>query len=145
MLTGLALPLTLSRPVKGLLVWLFFVVPSSSFGPCRGLGFRVDVFRKVDSHWRRIRDRSKNPHLVSYAGLAPRSSQSGLRPIRHGSIPAGANRWLRGTFVRAVVSHIAHAPDSWLSQSYELMKVAGRSGRYRSAPRPCCARDAPYG
>ena len=61
-------------------------------------------------------------HLVSYAGLAPRSSQSGLRPIRHGSIPAGANRWLRGTFVRAVVSHLAHAPDSWLSQSYEQIR-----------------------
>jgi len=61
-------------------------------------------------------------HLVSYAGLAPRSSQSGLRPIRHGSIPAGANRWLRGTFVRAVVSHVTHAPDSWLSQSYDQMK-----------------------
>ena len=61
-------------------------------------------------------------HLVSYAGLAPRSSQSGLRPIRHGSIPAGANRWLRGTFVRAVVSHVTHAPDSWLSQSYELIR-----------------------
>jgi transposase len=58
-------------------------------------------------------------HLVSYAGLAPRSSQSGLRSIRHGSIPAGANRWLRGAFVRAVVVHITHAPDSWLSQSYE--------------------------
>jgi transposase len=58
-------------------------------------------------------------HLVSYAGLAPRSSQSGLRPIRHGSIPAGANRWLRGAFVRAVVSHIQHAPESWLSESYE--------------------------
>jgi transposase len=58
-------------------------------------------------------------HLVSYAGLAPRSSQSGLRPIRHGSIPAGANRWLRGTFVRAVVNHVTYAPDSWLSQSYE--------------------------
>jgi len=58
-------------------------------------------------------------HLVSYAGLAPRSSQSGLRPIRHGSIPAGANRWLRGAFIRAVVSHIAHAPDSWLTRSYE--------------------------
>lgn len=58
-------------------------------------------------------------HLVSYAGLAPRSSQSGLRPIRHGSIPAGANRWLRGAFVRAVVSHISHAPDSWLTRSYE--------------------------
>ena len=27
------------------------------------------------------------------------------------------NRWLRGIFVRAVVSHVAHAPDSWLSQS----------------------------
>lgn len=61
-------------------------------------------------------------HLVSYAGLAPRSSQSGLRPIRHGSIPAGANRWLRGTFVRAVVSHVTNAPDSWLSQSYDQMK-----------------------
>lgn len=57
-------------------------------------------------------------HLVSYAGLAPRSSQSGLRPIRHGSIPAAANRWLRGAFVRAVVKHVAHAPDSWLSRSY---------------------------
>ncbi len=68
-------------------------------------------------------ERFRTPgHLVSYAGLAPRSSQSGLRPIRHGSIPAGANRWLRGTFVRAVVSHVAHAPDSWLSQSYEQMK-----------------------
>ncbi len=61
-------------------------------------------------------------HLVSYAGLAPRSSQSGLRPIRHGSIPAGANRWLRGTFVRAVVSHVTNAPDSWLSESYDQMK-----------------------
>ena len=68
-------------------------------------------------------ERFRTPgHLVSYAGLAPRSSQSGLRPIRHGSIPAGANRWLRGTFVRAVVSHVAHAPDSWLSQSYELIR-----------------------
>ena len=46
----------------------------------------------------------------------------GLRPIRHGSIPAGANRWLRGTFVRTVVSHVTHAPDSWLSQSYELIR-----------------------
>ena len=61
-------------------------------------------------------------HLVSYAGLAPRYSQSGLRPIRHGSIPAGANRWLRGTFVRAIVSHITHAPDSWLSHSNERIK-----------------------
>jgi len=61
----------------------------------------------------------KPAHLVSYAGLAPRTSQSGLRPIRHGAIPAGANRWLRGAFVRAVVSHTTYAPDSWLSHSYE--------------------------
>lgn len=68
-------------------------------------------------------ERFRTPgHLVSYAGLAPRSSQSGLRPIRHGSIPTGANRWLRGTFVRAVVSHVAHAPDSWLSESYDQLK-----------------------
>lgn len=32
-------------------------------------------------------------HLVSYAGLAPRSSQSGLRPIRHGSIPVAVSIW----------------------------------------------------
>jgi len=57
--------------------------------------------------------------LVSYAGLAPRTTQSGMSPIRHGPIPSGANRWLRGAFVRAVVTHTAHAPDSWLSHSYE--------------------------
>lgn len=61
-------------------------------------------------------------HLVSYAGLAPRTSQSGLRPVRHGSIPAGANRWLRGAFVRAVVTHRQHAPESGLSRYYEEQK-----------------------
>lgn len=61
-------------------------------------------------------------HLVSYAGLAPRSSRSGLRPVRMGSIPAGANRWLRAAFVRAVVSHCQHAPDSWLAAYYERHK-----------------------
>lgn len=61
-------------------------------------------------------------HLVSYAGLAPRTRQSGLAPIRHGRIPVGANRWLRGAFVRAVVTHKEHAPDSWLSRYYERQK-----------------------
>jgi transposase len=61
-------------------------------------------------------------HLVSYAGLAPRSSRSGLRPIRHGSIPLGVNRWLRGALVRAVVSHYQHASESWLSRYYERHK-----------------------
>ena len=61
-------------------------------------------------------------HLTSYAGLVPRSKKSGQRPERHGSIPAGANRWLRGTLVRAVVSHVRHAPDSWLTQYYHQQK-----------------------
>ncbi len=60
--------------------------------------------------------------LVSYAGLAPRTRRSGLAPIRHGRIPAGANRWLRGAYVRAVVSHRQHAPDSELSQFYDRQK-----------------------
>lgn len=61
-------------------------------------------------------------HVVSYAGLAPRTSQSGQRPIRHGSIPRAVNRWLRGALVRAVVSHVQHAPESWLTKYYEEQK-----------------------
>ena len=57
-------------------------------------------------------------HLASYAGLVPVSKQSGQRPVWHGAIPAGANRWLRGVLVRAVVSHVQHAPESWLTQYY---------------------------
>jgi transposase len=62
-------------------------------------------------------------HLASYAGLVPRSTQTGLGPVRHGAIPAGANRWLRGALVRAVVSHLQHAPDSWLSGYYRTQKA----------------------
>jgi transposase len=62
-------------------------------------------------------------HLASYAGLVPRSKQSGVRPVRHGAIPAGANRWLRGALVRAVVSHVQHAPDSWLTRYYLTHKA----------------------
>ena len=62
-------------------------------------------------------------HLVSSAGLAPRSSQTGQRGVRHGPIPAGANRWLRGALVRAVVTHVQHAPDSWLSRYYLAQKA----------------------
>ena len=62
-------------------------------------------------------------HLASYAGLVPRSKQSGERPVRHGEIPAAANRWLRGTLVRAVVAHVQHAPDSWLTQYYARQKA----------------------
>jgi transposase len=62
-------------------------------------------------------------HLASYAGLVPRSKQSGVGPVRHGPIPAGANRWLRGALVRAVVTHVQHAPDSWLTQYYLAQKA----------------------
>lgn len=61
-------------------------------------------------------------HLVSYAGLAPRSRHSGLAPIRYGRIPAGANRWLRGALVRTIVNHRKGAPDSWLSKYYADLK-----------------------
>jgi transposase len=62
-------------------------------------------------------------HLASYAGLVPRSKQSGERPVRHGQIPAGANRWLRGALVQAVVAHVHHAPDSWLTAYYQTHKA----------------------
>jgi transposase len=62
-------------------------------------------------------------HLASYAGLAPCSSQTGQRGVRHGPLPAGANRWLRGALVRAVVSHVHHAPDSWLTAYYATQKA----------------------
>jgi transposase len=62
-------------------------------------------------------------HLASYAGLVPTSKQSGERPVRHGTIPAGANRWLRAALVRAVVSHVQHAPDSRLTQYYQTLKA----------------------
>ena len=65
-------------------------------------------------------------HLVSYAGLAPRSRSSGLSAIRYGSIPAGANRWIRGALVHAVVTHHQHRPESWLSKYYDQLK--GRRG-----------------
>lgn len=62
-------------------------------------------------------------HLASYAGLVPRSTQSGVRGVKHGPIPAGANRWLRGALVRAVVSHVQHAPTSWLTTYYTDQKA----------------------
>lgn len=63
--------------------------------------------------------------LVAYAGLAPVTRSSGGR-TRHGALPRGANRWLRGALVRAVVSHVGTAPESWLSRYYTEKK--GRLG-----------------
>lgn len=83
-------------------------------GPYRGLLIATEVLP--------IERFPRPEHVVSYAGLAPRSSQSGLKPIRHGHIPAGANRWLRGAYVRAVVSHVRHAPNSPLTRYYAEQK-----------------------
>ena len=47
--------------------------------------------------------------LVSYAGLAPVTRSSGGH-TRHGSIPKGANRWVRGALVSAIPSHVRAAP-----------------------------------
>lgn len=83
-------------------------------GPYRGLLIATEVM-PIDRF-------SRPAHLVSYAGLAPRTKQSGQRPVRHGQIPAGANRWLRGAYVRAVVSHVRHAPESPLTRYYVEQK-----------------------
>lgn len=68
-------------------------------------------------------ERFRRPaHLVSYAGLAPRTRSSGGH-TRHGSIPAGCNRWLRWAFVSAIPSHVRHAPESELTAAYLELKA----------------------
>jgi transposase len=59
--------------------------------------------------------------LVSYAGLAPSTRSSGGH-TQHGSIPKGANRWVRGALVSAIPSHVRFAPASSLSRSYDALK-----------------------
>lgn len=61
-------------------------------------------------------------HLVSYAGLAPTTRQSGTGEPRHGSIPIGANRWIRGELVSAIPTHLQFAPESSLSTYYQKQK-----------------------
>ena len=93
-------------------VQLLRTVPG--IGPYRGLLIATEVLP--------IHRFSSPAHLVSYAGLAPRTKKSGLAPVRHGSIPAGVNRWLRGAFVRGALSHVQTAPHSWLTRYYEVQK-----------------------
>jgi transposase len=60
-------------------------------------------------------------HLVSYAGLAPRTRSSG-GITRHGRIPRSANRWVRGELVSAIPTHVRLAPGSPLTRHYEMLK-----------------------
>jgi transposase len=82
-------------------------------GPYRGLLIATETLPIERFH--------SPKHLVSYAGLAPRSSRSGMS-VRYGPIPAGANRWLRNAFVQTAMVHVRHAPDSWLAQYYAGLK-----------------------
>src|SRR5712692_300812 len=61
-------------------------------------------------------------HLVSYAGLAPVTRSSGGHTY-HGSIPQGANRWVRGALVSAIPSHVRYAPTSPLTVAYAQLKA----------------------
>ena len=60
--------------------------------------------------------------LVSYAGLAPTVKQSGTGHPRHGAVPRGANRWVRGALVSSIPSHLQGAPDSAVSVYYQELK-----------------------
>lgn len=77
-------------------------------------------------------------HLVSYAGLAPRTRSSGDK-TRHGRIPAGCNRWLRGAFVRAALSHHQQAPSSPVSAHYDRLKerLGWQTARVATARKLC--------
>src|SRR5919106_2082465 len=59
-------------------------------------------------------------HLASYAGLAPVTRSSGGH-TRHGSIPQGANRWVRGALVSAIPSHARTARHSPVTRAYEQL------------------------
>lgn len=61
-------------------------------------------------------------HLVSYSGLAPITKASGGQ-VHHGPIPSGANRWVRGAFVTATMSHVRHAPSTAISKYYTQTKA----------------------
>jgi transposase len=61
-------------------------------------------------------------HVVSYAGLAPVTRSSGGH-THHGSIPQGANRWVRGALVSAIPTHVRSAPTSPVTVAYEQLKA----------------------
>lgn len=61
-------------------------------------------------------------HLVSYAGLAPITRQSGSGDPKHGPLPRGANRRVRGELISAIPSHVRTTPESSLGVYYERQK-----------------------
>jgi transposase len=65
---------------------------------------------------------SSADHLISYAGLAPITRGTGGH-VTHGPLPRAANRWVRGAFIAATMSHVRHAPQSKISHYYTRMKA----------------------
>lgn len=99
-------------------------------GPYRGLLLAAEILPI---------DRFPTPaHLVSYAGLAPRTRSSGDK-TRHGRIPRACNRWVRGALVRAALSHKQQAPDSPVSLAYDRLKerVGWQTARVATARKLC--------
>lgn len=60
--------------------------------------------------------------FVGYAGLAPITRRTAAT-VRHGPLPSGANRWVRGALVSAIPTHLRYAPTSRLSQYYQRQKA----------------------
>lgn len=79
-------------------------------------------------------------HLVSYAGLAPRTRSSG-GTTRYGSTPQAANRWVRGALVSAIPSHMRSTPESSLGTYYERQKerIGWQKARVATARKLCRA------
>lgn len=79
-------------------------------------------------------------HLVSYAGLAPRTRSSGGK-TRYGSTPQAANRWVRRELVSAIPSHLRSTPDSSLGKYYERLKerIGWQKARVAAARKLCRA------
>ena len=79
-------------------------------------------------------------HLVSYAGLAPRTRSSGGK-TRYGSTPQAANRWVRGALVSAIPSHMRSTPDSSLGTYYKRQKerIGWQKARVATARKLCRA------
>lgn len=60
--------------------------------------------------------------FVSYTGLAPITRSSGGH-TRYGSVPKGANRWVRWALVSAVAKHVQCASESPITQFYNRQKT----------------------
>lgn len=64
---------------------------------------------------------SQSGKLASYAGLVPRTHQSGTK-LWQGSITKEGNKWLRWCLEECIRTHIYQCPGSPISQYYQKLK-----------------------